>query len=232
MAKDGTNSSPFFPSWIPGYPQTHNRFTLLRMRTKSGVEGVSDSTMGCGVRGWASASTGETYGVYGKAESPDGYGGFFVGGTSTDTLDIRGGSDLSERFDVRGAAGRDAPEPGMVVCIDPERPGDLVVCTRAYDRRVAGVISGAGGIRTGMTMGQEGTEADGRHPVALTGRVYCLADASGGPIEAGDLLTTSDVPGHAMRVTDFERARGAVIGKAMTPLRSGRGLVLVLVSLQ
>jgi len=32
---------PFYPSWIPGYPQTHNRFTLLRMRTDSGVEGVS-----------------------------------------------------------------------------------------------------------------------------------------------------------------------------------------------
>ena len=32
---------PFYPSWIPGYPQTHNRFTLLRMRTGSGVEGIS-----------------------------------------------------------------------------------------------------------------------------------------------------------------------------------------------
>ena len=32
---------PFFPSWIPGYPQTHNRCTLLRMRTRSGVEGLS-----------------------------------------------------------------------------------------------------------------------------------------------------------------------------------------------
>jgi len=32
---------PFFPSWIPGYPQTHNRCTLLRIRTRSGVEGLS-----------------------------------------------------------------------------------------------------------------------------------------------------------------------------------------------
>ena len=32
---------PFFPTWIWGYPQTHNRFTLIRVRTKSGVEGVS-----------------------------------------------------------------------------------------------------------------------------------------------------------------------------------------------
>jgi len=32
---------PFFPTWIPGYPQTHNRFTLLRVRTRSGIEGLS-----------------------------------------------------------------------------------------------------------------------------------------------------------------------------------------------
>ena len=52
------------------------------------------------------------------------------------------------------------------------------------------------------------------------------------PIAPGDLLTTADVPGHAMKVTDFPRAQGAIIGKAMTALESGRGMVLVLVSLQ
>jgi L-alanine-DL-glutamate epimerase-like enolase superfamily enzyme len=31
----------FYPTWIPGYPQTHNRFTLIRLRTTSGVEGIS-----------------------------------------------------------------------------------------------------------------------------------------------------------------------------------------------
>jgi hypothetical protein len=81
-------------------------------------------------------------------------------------------------------------------------------------------------------MGQQGTKADGKHPVALTGRVYCQADASNGAIQPGDLLTTSDTPGHAMKVTDHQRAQGAVIGKAMTALADGKGLVLVLVSLQ
>ncbi|MGE5048085.1 MAG: mandelate racemase/muconate lactonizing enzyme family protein, partial [Deltaproteobacteria bacterium] len=28
----------FWPSWIPGFPQTENRFTLLRLRTASGLE--------------------------------------------------------------------------------------------------------------------------------------------------------------------------------------------------
>ena len=83
-----------------------------------------------------------------------------------------------------------------------------------------------------MLMGQEGSEADGKSPVALTGRVYCQADASGGPIEPGDLLTTSDTPGHAMKVIDHTKAQGAILGKAMTSLKKGKGLVLVLVTLQ
>ena len=34
-------SAPFYPSWIPGYPQTECRFTLLKMTTKDGVEGFA-----------------------------------------------------------------------------------------------------------------------------------------------------------------------------------------------
>ena len=33
--------APFRPSWIPGLAQTDNRFTLVRLRTESGVEGWS-----------------------------------------------------------------------------------------------------------------------------------------------------------------------------------------------
>ena len=51
-------------------------------------------------------------------------------------------------------------------------------------------------------------------------------------MEPGDLLTTAATAGHAMKVTDDLAARGAILGKAMTALHEGRGLVLVLVSLQ
>ncbi|MCP4548342.1 MAG: hypothetical protein GY835_17925 [bacterium] len=158
---------------------------------------------------------------------------YSASGTSrviTDALEITGGADLSEQFDVVGGKGQ--PEPGMVVCIDPGRPGQLTLSGNAYDRRVAGVISGAGDVRPGMLMGQRGSVADGDLPVALVGRVYVWADASNGPITPGDLLTTSSTPGHAMRVDDHTRAMGAILGKAMTGLDQGRGLVLVLVSLQ
>lgn len=153
-----------------------------------------------------------------------------TGRTTTRSLRITGGSDLSEQFDVKPVDIEVVP--GMVVSIDPENPGDLQVSTTAYDNKVAGIISGANGIKTGMMMGQDGTEADGKHPVALTGRVYCKADASQGSIQPGDLLTTSSVPGHAMKVTDHSKANGAILGKAMTSLGDGQGMVLVLVSLQ
>ena len=144
-------------------------------------------------------------------------------------LNITGGSDLSEGF---GVARSDRVAPGMVMAIDAEHPGKLRVADRAYDRGVAGIVSGAGGIQPGVRMGQAGTLAEGDHPIALTGRAYCLADATYGPIGPGDLLTTSDTPGHAMKAGDPARTPGAVIGKAMSVLETGQGQVLVLIALQ
>jgi hypothetical protein len=156
-------------------------------------------------------------------------GAYFTGSISTTILQIRGGADLAEPFDVNG----EDIQPGMVVSIDTANPGRLLPCTEPFDRKVAGIISGAGGVATGLSMGHEGTIADGKHLVALTGRVYCLVDASTAAIEPGDMLTTSSLRGHAMRASDLDGSRGAVIGKAMTNLAKGeRGLVLVLVNLQ
>ena len=149
------------------------------------------------------------------------------GKARVDILEIAGGADLSEGFEVTSDI-----EPGHVVVIDADNPGKLTQATGAYDKKVAGVVSGAGGIKTGMVMGQQGSIASGKHPIALTGRVYVWCDAANGAIEPGDLLTTSDVAGHAMKAVDHERSQGATIGKAMTGLKEGRGLVLVLVNLQ
>jgi hypothetical protein len=78
---------------------------------------------------------------------------------------------------------------------------------------------------------QDGVNAGGQN-VALTGRVYAKATAKNGAIQPGDLLTTADLPGYAMKVTDPARAQGAILGKAMSSLREGEGSVLVLVTLQ
>jgi len=120
---------------------------------------------------------------------------------------------------------------GAVVVIDEANPGQLKLSETPYDKHVAGVVSGAGGVNPGLTLSQHELLQGGQN-VALTGRVYALADATNGPIQPGDLLTTSQVPGHAMKVTDHALAQGAILGKAMSRLESGRGLLLVLVTLQ
>jgi hypothetical protein len=145
------------------------------------------------------------------------------------SITINGGSDLAEPFQVSSPSG-EIPQ-GSVVVIDKEHPGHLKVSSHAYDTRVAGVVSGANGINPGIQMQQQGLLEGGKN-VALTGRVYVLADAADGAIEPGDLLTTSDTPGHAMKVSDHARASGAILGKAMTGLKQGQGMVLVLVTLQ
>jgi len=148
---------------------------------------------------------------------------------SARTLTLYGGADVAEPFQISNSE-REVPK-GAVVIIDEQNPGHLVLSERAYDTRVAGVISGAGGVNPGIQLKQTGV-LEGGQDVALSGRVYVQADATSAPIKPGDLLTTSDTPGHAMKVTDPARAHGAILGKAMTKLESGRGLVLVLVTLQ
>lgn len=142
-------------------------------------------------------------------------------------ITITGGADLAEPFQISNKE----ITKGAVVIIDEEHPGQLKLSEQAYDTRVAGIVSGANGVNPGLMLSQQGA-LEGNHSVALSGRVYVQADASTIPIKPGDLLTTADTPGHAMKVTDPARAQGAILGKAMTGLKEGKGLVLVLVSLQ
>jgi hypothetical protein len=225
-------------AWMGLNDNGATRITFAARNGSTGVGGLVGVLNGSGVP--TVLATGDTGGGNGKIAllNPSGtetvglYANF-TGGKSrvvTHVLQITGGSDLSEQFDINAV--HEELKPGMVVAIDPDHPGQLVVSTKRYDRTVAGIVSGAGGVMPGMLMGQTDTTANGRHPVALTGRVYCLADADEGAIRPGDLLTTADVPGHAMKVADHAAAQGAIIGKAMTALKSGQGLVLVLVSLQ
>ena len=196
----------------------------------AGVKGVSNGDGGIGVKGVANVGAG-AYGVYGVSahgygvvgQTTDGYAGYFIG-----KVGITGGADLAERFDVSAAA---RVEPGTLLVIDDANPGKLRISDRAYDTRVAGIVSGAGGVKPGLTLHQEGL-LEGDHVVAIAGRVYVKAEADSAPIRPGDLLTTSALAGHAMKATDRERGYGAIIGKAMTGLEHGTGLVLVLVNLQ
>ena len=145
------------------------------------------------------------------------------------SLTIRGGADLAEPFNFTSGSG-DVSE-GAVVVIDEQHPGRLKLSNKPYDTHVAGVVSGANGINPGIQMHQQGLIEGGKN-VALTGRVYVQADAANGAIAPGDMLTTSSSPGFAMKVTDHIKSVGAILGKAMSGLNDGKGLVLVLVTLQ
>jgi hypothetical protein len=135
-------------------------------------------------------------------------------------------ADCAEDFDVAETA---VADPGTVMVLG--EAGRLEHSQRAYDKRVAGVISGAGDYRPAIVLDRQPPASD-RKAIALVGKVYCKVDASDAPIEVGDLLTTSATPGHAMKASDPSRAFGAVIGKALRPLDGGLGLIPVLIALQ
>jgi len=136
------------------------------------------------------------------------------------------GADCAEQFDMHDSQ---SPEPGTIVVIDDD--GKLRESRSPYDRRVAGVVSGAGEYRPAIVLDRRASSG-GRASVALVGKVYCKVDADPAPIAVGDLLTTSPRSGFGMKATDSTRAFGAVIGKALKPLQSGQGMIPILVALQ
>jgi hypothetical protein len=205
----------------------------------AGVKGHATGTYHPGV--WALAEGAESSALYaentgggigltakGAAAAANLYGNvtIYEYGTTNKVIELGKGLDYAEGFDVSNDA---RIVPGTVLVIDPANPGQLAVSTEAYDCKVAGIVAGAHGLGSGVRLGAG--EFD--HDVALAGRVYCKVDATRHAIEPGDLLTTSATPGHAMKVMDRGQAQGAILGKAMQPLKEGeKGQILVLVTLQ
>src|SRR6185436_8817105 len=122
-------------------------------------------------------------------------------------------------------------EPGTVVIVDPTEPNRVLTAPKAYDTRVAGAVSR----QPGLLLGER---SDSKAMVAQSGRVRVKADAKYGAIRIGDLLVSSPTPGHAMRSRPIQvsgRAMhrpGTLLGKALEPLPSGQGEILVLLTLQ
>jgi hypothetical protein len=149
-----------------------------------------------------------------------------IGGNATVGGDLfLPGADCAEQFDISG----EIPGPGTVVTI--KEGGTLGESQEPYDKKVAGVISGAGEFRHSILLDSRPQKGQ-RAPVALAGKVYCKVDARDRPIEIGDLLTTSPTPGHAMTAANPGRAFGAIIGKALDRLERGTGLIPILVALR
>ncbi len=173
---------------------------------------------GAGVRG--ESSTG--IGVFGKGK----LAGHFQGDVRVTGALLHDGADCAEDFEILE---HESVDNGSVVVITDG--GAMKISSDPYDKKVAGVISGAGKLQPGIVMDNRVTQVN-RKPVALTGKVFCKVDATYNPVRTGDLLTTSSTPGHAMVASEPALAFGAVIGKALGELVGGRGLVPILISLQ
>jgi hypothetical protein len=244
---------PYALSLRPGAEITGNREPALFARSGyawaqlATYKIISSYPYSAGVWGWTDdpgsigvAGDGASYGgyfrgyvgVYGEAANANGHAGVFVGNvaiqnSSRDTIiELGEGLDYAEGFDVSDETGI---APGTVLVIDPDHPGQLTMSDTPYDHKVAGIVAGAQGMGSAVRLGPGRFD----HDVALAGRVYCNVDATQTGVEPGDLLTTSDTPGYAMKATDYARAQGAILGKAMESLGKGqKGQILVLVTLQ
>jgi hypothetical protein len=194
----------------------------------NGVEGDSWSPAHAGIVGQNNAGGPAVLG-YSTGNAGQFEGNCLVTGTHTVGVDLvlqnPAAQDCAEDFDVI--------EPGLTggtVVVMGEQ-GSVRSCDSEYSTAVVGIISGAGGLRPGITLGRRSSSTP-RMPVALFGKVYCKVDATYSPINVGDLLTTSRTHGHAMRASDPSRAFGSVIGKALAELADGCGMIPVLVALQ
>ncbi len=193
---------------------------------RAGVFGASED--GAGVLGYARADDKPAVFAFGgllaiALGKP--FAGEFRGDVKVEGDILLTGADCAEQFDVVGAT---AARPGSVMVIGED--GALRRSSQPYDTKVAGVVSGAGTYRPAIVLDQQPPRED-RLCVALVGKVFCNVDSAYGPIEFGDLLTTSPTPGHAMKADDPHRAFGAVLGKSLKPWSGGRGMIPILVAL-
>ena len=103
-------------------------------------------------------------------------------------------------------------QPGDVVEIDPDYPGQFRLATMPNSTAVAGVISTAPGVTLGAQNAASGTDQGPQ--LALIGRVPVKVSAENGVIHPGDLLVSAAIPGHAMKASP-NPAVGTVVGKAL-----------------
>lgn len=182
--------------------------------------------------------------TWGERMRMDNLGNLVIGATSADAkLYVNGNAHFLGNATVEGniaAKYQDVAEwvpaswqipPGSVVILDDSQANHVRTSSTPYDTRVVGVVSE----KPGLILGEPGAD---RVMVATAGRIRLRADATRSAIRVGDLLVTSDCEGVAMvsQPVDIGGIKihrpGTIIGKALEPLPSGTGEILVLLTLQ
>jgi hypothetical protein len=226
--------------------------TWGRSKRHWGVLGESDSSHGVvGVTRGGNDTAGVAgfndnwVGVWGKSANKVGVlGEAPVAGRFVGNVEVTGdisllNADCAENFNTL----EENVESGTVMVLTEN--GSLQQSYQEYDKKVAGIVSGAGGYKPAIVLNSQDSQNQsqnedqkhdkikkGRLPIALMGKVYCKVDARHSSIRIGDLLTTSSTKGYAMKAEDPMKAFGAVIGKALDSIKEGLGMIPVLVALQ
>ncbi|MFA6325042.1 MAG: hypothetical protein WCX46_02330, partial [Candidatus Paceibacterota bacterium] len=125
-----------------------------------------------------------------------------IGGPAV-AMVIDTGADLAEMY-----YSEELLSPGTVVSIDPNLLIGITKSENAYDKNLLGVIT----TKPGLVLGDDTTPTGSPALVALSGRIPVNVSVENGAINSGDFLTSSSIPGVAMKATDD----GMVIGQALT----------------
>ncbi len=171
------------------------------------------------------------------------------GDVTADGAFTGGGADFAEIVKVE--AGASSVEPGDVMVIDRGARRGFAKSTNSRSTLVAGVYSTQPGVLASnrdwdaLDRSRSAWNGDGEQPstpvlelarqidevpLAVVGIVPCKVSAENGPIAVGDLLVTSNTPGHAMRAADPKV--GTVVGKALEGHSGGTGVIEIMVTLQ
>ena len=169
VAKSGVGVRGDSETWQGVYGQsTGNAGVVGESKDLHGVFGICHNPDGAGVYG-----TNDVGGFGLQGESSTGIGvvgkggrlaGFFEGDVEVTGDICLANADCAEDFDVSGVH---QMEPGTVMVLGNE--GALSESQQAYDKRVAGVISGAGSYKPGIVLDRRQSTAN-RQPVALDGQ--------------------------------------------------------------
>lgn len=210
----------YFSTWIQSIQDDgSNLIKGLALQPLSGNVGIGTTTPGV------------TLEVNGNVKLTNGSGISitFQGGTTQSTAytGVTCGGDYAESVDVSGQ--RTGYEPGDVLVIASDEKGDVTKSTEAYSTAVVGIYS----TRPGTVDRRQTTpKSPNEVPMAMIGIVPTKVSAENGLIHRGDLLVTSTTAGYAMKSTDRSRMLGAVIGKALGNLETGKGVIEIVVTLQ
>lgn len=114
------------------------------------------------------------------------------------------GADLAEKY-----TSLENLSAGELVAVDTKNSEQVVKTQKAYQKDMIGIVA----TDPGLVLA---TETANSYPITLVGRVPLKVSLENGLIKAGDRLTSSSIPGFAMKATQS----GRVIGVALEDLNT------------